>query len=288
MPEQKCGSCSGKVTDTTICWRCVSDLRILLVGADREPGLDWFAARLAEAAYGQARVGARGKRAPGEAAPMPLNVRASNLRAAIARAVAQWHIAAFGTVHGVTLTKACRRLAAEPGTLMGLAAAPSMLRAAEGFGREALRLLNRPPDVYLGPCPAALESGGACGTELWAEDDAVRHVSCRRCNAVHDVDAIRQRLLDRVDAEPQPAATLLRILRWTGRDIRKSDFYDHLKAVPPRVYAHPDGQRNLRRGPDSVALYAWGDVVQAIDGGRENDEGGPAHRTRRRPRRAAS
>jgi hypothetical protein len=171
---------------------------------------------------------------------------------------------------------------------MALDLAPEMIGKATSFGHDALRLINRPPDVYLGPCPATLDSGQTCGTELWAEDDQVQHAVCRRCNAVHDVDEIRQRLLDRVDAEPQPAATLLRILRWTGRDVRKSTFYEKLKTVPPRVYAHADGQRNLRRTADAVPLYAWGDVVAALDDGDEDYENAPSHRRRVRPRRAAS
>jgi hypothetical protein len=281
--ESKCGTC-GSATESVICWRCARDLRHLLVGDDSIPGADWFIVRLNESAYGQGKLGDRFQpREGGESishnftAAVLLRDGSANLR--------RWSEQAFGRRVDAAPEVICHILAHNIGRVMGLDSAPSMMGTLSGFNRKALQAINRPPSVYCGPCRATLHSGETCGYELRAEEDD-QFVECRRCRAIHDVEAIRNDLMSRVYDEPQPAAALLRIMRWLGMDIRKAEFYSRISSVNPRMYAHADGRRNLRREPDSVALYAYRDVLAALnDGDAVSPEDNGTRRQRRRPRR---
>jgi hypothetical protein len=281
--KSKCGVCGAKA-DSPLCWPCAKKLHHALVGHGDSPGLMWYIDRLGESAYGGAKLGCT-KQRRGTETPLPINERPSALLRDITTNLNRWLGLVYGQFAPVPPKIAAHLLAGSVGRIMGLEVAPSMLQTVRGYNAAALRIINRPPEVYCGPCSGTLQSGEPCGYELRAEEDA-QHVVCRRCGAVHDVAEIRADLLDRVYAEPQPADNLLRIIRWFGTDIRRADFYARIRTVNPRMYEHPDGRRNLRREPGSVALYGYGDILAALnDGDAVSPETSGTRRQRRRPRR---
>lgn len=282
MPESaKCGACS-RPADSRLCWTCGKALRVALVGGvDGEPGLAWLFERVFESAYGGARLSGK-SRGSNDTPALSLDERAANLAREIRAAVDRWVAAAAADGARFKSTPlACTWLAHHIGHVMGLESAPTMLADAERFGAESLRIINRKPEVFAGPCRGELTDGTPCGYDLRAEEDQ-RFVTCRRCGTVADVEVIRGELLERAGREPQPADTLLRILRWDGRSIRKLEFAEALRSVTPRMYAHEDGRRNLRREPGSVPLFALDDVVAALAAGAAEETSG-TRRTRRRP-----
>ncbi|AXH46910.1 hypothetical protein I5G67_gp074 [Mycobacterium phage Aminay] len=282
----ECKACKGR-TELVVCWKCAKKLRRLLVGQDDQPGLDWYADRLTEQAYGQAKMGRPQRQSGDRPAPLPFDGRSSDLLAEITAATSAWASARFGTSGRTQFSPAvyCQALARDPGELMKLDEAPQMLQDAERFSARARAAINRPPDIYCGPCPATLENGKVCGTELRA-DEGERFVQCRRCRAMYDVEGIRDRLLAHVDDEPKTAADLLRLFRWLGVDVKRSTFYHRVGRIPPRMFLHKDGSRNMRRLAGSTALYAYSDVraLMAGDGGAQDD--GPASATQRKRTRA--
>ncbi len=281
---RKCGSCGAHASEV-LCWSCAKKLRHALIGNGDQPGLSWFIARLSEAAYGQARLQSGKERRSRGPAPMPLDVRSSDLLRDIAVSTARWVEAVSGSREFLLPTITCQFLAHNITRVMALDIAPTMLADTLRFNAAALRAINRPPDVYLGPCDAVLDSGDKCGFELRAESDA-RYVECGRCHALHDVEAIRERLLSRVDDEPQTVMNLLRLLRLLGYDVAQSSLYARMGKVNPRMYLHTDGRRNLRREPGAVALYAFSDALDAMNyGDDESPKHSGTHRSRRRPRR---
>lgn len=284
MAETVCGACGAKA-DSPLCWPCAKELRHALVGNGDRPGLVWSLDRLAEAAYGEAKLGGT-KQRRGTDTPLLINERTSNLLRDISKNIDRWFALATGRRERVPSRIAVHYLGSQVGHLMGLDFAPSMLKTVQGFNAEAIRIINRPPEVYCGPCQGTLESGEVCGFELRADEDA-RHVTCRRCGATHDVDAIRERLLARVDNEPQPSENIHRILGWVGRPVPRREFRAVIATVTPRMYLQPNGERNLRRLPESVALYAYGDVIAALENPAQDTDSG-SHRRRRRPVRGVN
>lgn len=281
--SNKCGACQAP-TQSRLCWPCTKRLRVVLTGRENEPGLDWLIQRLIEAAYGQAKL-RRGQRGSNGPAPMPLNTRASDLLREITGRVLSWVAEVYPTYGPVNPVAGVRLLARDFSALMEVESAPRILSEADRFRRAVLAVINRPPDVYCGPCPGELEDGTVCGFDLRAEEGE-SFVECRRCHKLHDVEGLRLRLLDHVDDEPKSGADLLRLIRWLGHDIKRSTFYSRLGRVSPRMYLHTDGQRNLRRLPGCVALYSYSDVLAAVvpNPVAEVAEDG-IHRKRRRPRR---
>ncbi|AII27248.1 hypothetical protein PBI_CHEETOBRO_78 [Mycobacterium phage Cheetobro] len=282
----ECRSCGGRA-ELVVCWKCAKRLRRLLVGQDDEPGLDWFAQRLAEQAYGQAKMGRPGRSASGGPAPLPLNQRAAELLAEVTRATASWAGEVFGVDGRAPFSPAayCHAIARDVAGLMAVDGAARMIADADRFNRQASRVINRPPDLYCGPCPNELDDGERCGMDLRAEADE-RMVQCRRCRAVFDVELLRERLLQHVDDEPKSAADLLRLFRWLGVNVPRSTFYYRVNRVPPRMFLHKDGTRNLRRQEGSTPLYAYSDVRAAIACDDDEDQADADRpRKRRRARR---
>ena len=287
--SRQCGVCEGRAsTGGVICWPCANRLRDGLIGGDAgrawsTSGLKWLIPRLEECAYGQSQLGGGGKRGKGDAYPMELNLRAADLLRDIDVALSGWvrDLEPGSTPMGRSRS-AATYLGYQLDQVLALPHVPAIYKAVERFNAAGLKLINREPSVYCGPCSGTLETGEPCGYELSAEEDA-RAVECRRCGAVHDVDEIRARLLGRVDSEPQPAANIHRILGWVGRPVPRREFHAVVATLTPRMYLQSTGERNLRRLPDSVALYAYGDVVAALDNPAQDSDSGAHHRRRRRP-----
>lgn len=262
----KCRACDARHSaGGFICWTCAVRLRDALVGRDDVPGLEWMIRRLEEAAYGQAGKvgGARGK---DDVYPMELNQAAADLLHEIDRAVSGWvrdlepESEPFGRARAGAIFMSYRL-----GDLLGLSHVASILKTVERFNAQVLKMVNRPPSVYCGPCESVLDSGDRCGTELWAEDSDTRWVECRRCGTHADVDEIRSRLLERVKDEVQSLKNWYVVLRWIGRTVQLKAFNEAMVGVQPRVWLQTDGRRNQRSGAGAIPLYSYGDVIDALD-----------------------
>jgi len=242
-------------------------LRDALVGRDDVPGLEWMLSRLEEAAYGLTKIGSAGDQTPGgSSGGLVLNEAAAGLLHEIDRAVAGWVLDLEPSSEPFGRARAgCLYLSYKLGELLNMEHVAAILKTVEAFNARALALINRPPSVYCGPCESLRDSGERCGTELWAEDTDTRWVECRRCGTTVDVEAIRARLLERVADEVQSADNWYSILRWLGRELPRKVYNAALVGVNPRMYLQPDGRRNQRNDAESVPLYAYGDVVAALD-----------------------
>ena len=283
--ETKCRCCFAlNSSGGFLCWACVDRLGDAFLGRGDRPGLTWSIDRLAEAAYGEATLSGGGsKRGQGDEFPMVLNQKAADLLHRIGVQLGRWVIDLEPQAHprgkahssAVFLGKSLSRV-------LSLEHCAAILKEVELFNRDALDLINRPPSRYCGPCQGNLESGEVCGFELRAAEDE-RSVACRRCGAVHDVKEIRDRLLSRIDEHPQSGVMLFDLFQWLGQAPARREFFAKLAMINPRMYLQANGERNLRRLPDSVALYSFGDVVAAINTPTQDSDSGENHRRRRRP-----
>lgn len=265
----KCRACDARHSNGGyICWTCAVRLRDALVGRDDVPGLEWMITRLEEASYGGSSFGdgCSGERGKNNTYPQTLNQAAADLLHEIDRAVAGWvrdlapESEPFGKPRSGVLYLSYRL-----GDLLGLSHVASILKTVERYNAQVLKMVNRPPSVYCGPCESVLESGERCGTELWAEDTDTRWVECRRCGTHADVDEIRAKLLERVQDEVQTLKNWYVVLRWIGRDVQLKSFNAAMVGVQPRVWLQPDGRRNQKSGVGALPLYSYGDVVAALD-----------------------
>lgn len=264
----KCRACDARHSaGGFICWTCAVRLRDALVGRDDVPGLEWMIGRLEEAAYGLTKIGSAGDQTPGgSSGGMVLNEAAADLLHDIDRSVAGWvrdlepDSTPFGRARAGVLYLSYRL-----GDLLGMSHVASILKTAEKYNAQVLKMVNRPPSVYCGPCESVLDSGDRCGTELWAEDSDTRWVECRRCGTSADVEEIRARLLERVKDEVQSLKNWFVVLRWIGREIPLKAFNAAMVGVQPRVWLQPDGRRNQRSGEGSIPLFAYSDVIDALD-----------------------
>jgi len=325
-----CGRCNAP-TDLVICWNCAKVLRRQLIGspgADGDvPGIDWYLIRLEQTAYGGARLGGQAPRTSATSDhPVSFNARAAGQLRETVDKLDEWVHAINGGDLPVELRPPCtvpaafigplalgwRRLPTRwrvtPAGLMAHYLARHMSRLMVYDGAAAMsaeldrrvkacdRIINRPLDVYLGPCPTEfvdatthVPTGEVCATELRAEKDETT-VTCKRCRMVHQVEHIRQWALERVDDEPKSATEMLKLLKWLGTPVPpRSSFYALVARVTPRMYRHRDQRITLRREKGSVALYAYSDVVEALTiaaaARARTEERRTTRRTRRRPRR---
>jgi hypothetical protein len=238
------------------------------MGRDDVPGLEWMISRLEEAAYGQTKIGTGNDQESGESSDFLVlfNEAAAELLHQIDRSVAGWvqdlepDSAPFGRARAGVIF-----LAYKLGDLLALSHVAAILKTVEKYNAQVLKMVNRPPSVYCGPCESVLDSGERCGTELWAEDTDTRWVECRRCGTSADVEEIRAKLLERVRDEVQTLKNWYVVLRWIGRDIRLKDFNESMMGVQPRVWLQPDGRRNQRSGDGAIPLFAYSQVIDALD-----------------------
>jgi hypothetical protein len=111
---------------------------------------------------------------------------------------------------------------------------------------RARRAVDLPPArVYCGPCPD-------CGTDLYAWPERAV-VACRECGARHDVEALREALLDAARGTLATAAEVARALpRLLGRDLSPNTV---------RTWAHAG--KLAKRAPDERGRprYLVGDVI---------------------------
>lgn len=292
-----CKNCEAPA-DLTICWTCAKTLRRHLIGDTDEVGLPWLIARLHESAYGEAKIGRISQRVggQGETPGLPLNMYAARILREITGQINMW--IGLATVPpdfigplpaGVwragrdgVVTDLARNIPA----IMARGDAHGILRRLAAMRAEAMRAIDLPPDMrYVGPCPATFAEGKSkgerCAVGLYVErGDTV--AICPRCKTPHDVEDMQAAALAKVDDEPRTAADMLRLLKYLGREVSKSTFYKHIGPVQPRVYLHTDGRRNQRHEDKASALYAYSDIVAALDAADEREQAAKDKRRNRR------
>lgn len=135
---------------------------------------------------------------------------------------------------------------------------------------KARWLIDRPADRwYAGPCNALVVADGEireCGAELYARSDHGT-VTCRACDALHDVDARRDWLLAAAEDQLANAAVCARAVAWlsdTG-DIKLTPTLIRMWAQRGRLVAkghepYPTGSDPTRTRP----LYRVGDVIDLL------------------------
>ncbi|ASR87246.1 hypothetical protein SEA_LASTHOPE_79 [Mycobacterium phage LastHope] len=264
--EGKCRHCGAEAL-TPLCWSCTRMLRRQLVE------VPWLLRRLHESAYGEAKVARKGgpRVSTGERLPsLPLNTRAADMLRDSARLVSWWEQVRGvdqGGVHDATrVESAARWLAGEPGAMMSHPWAPEALGWVLAWREGAERVIDLPPDTqYAGPCqnvvqPPSMSDAGTplppreCGTPLYVDAEAVV-VECYRCAAVWDVSTLQRQALARIDeAQPRTAADMWRLLKFAGRDVKRSTFYKLMTTVEAHGY-----------DADGSPVYMYRKVVDALD-----------------------
>uniref|UniRef100_A0AAU8GS98 Helix-turn-helix DNA binding domain n=1 Tax=Mycobacterium phage Pharb TaxID=3136626 RepID=A0AAU8GS98_9VIRU len=291
----ECQNCKGTAS-MSLCWPCGKLLRAGLAE------LPWYLDRLAESAYGEAKVARESaKVSTGEKLPgLPLNERASRLLLEARGTLTRWYLAVFAPFgEPVPSGEGCaRKLAGEIGALMRADDAAGMLAEVRRL-REACEVaIDLPPDLqYVGLCAALLPpvdddtEPAECGARMYCRQGDVE-VECRRCRSRWDVAELQAWMLSRVDETLRTQAEMWRLLKWIGRDVPRSTFYRLVAAeVPCRAYRLADGKLTDDPAPSAVAapVYAYSDVVAALDArdAAEAERLAAGRRKRGRPRKPA-
>ncbi|ATS92820.1 hypothetical protein SEA_SULLEY_72 [Mycobacterium phage Sulley] len=265
-PLGRCLHCSAPA-QTFLCWSCVGMLRRQLVE------VPWLLRRLQESAYGEAKVARKGgpRVSTGERLPsLPLNTRAADMLRDAARLVS-WREQVSGVDQGgphdaARVESAARWLSAEPGAMMAHPWAPDALGWVLQWRQDAERVIDLPPDTqYAGPCqnvvqpPSASDAGTPlppreCGTPLYVDAEALV-AECYRCGCSWRVEDLQRQALDRIDeAAPRTAADMWRLLKFAGRDVKRSTFYKLMTTVEAHSY-----------DADGSPVYMYRKVVDALD-----------------------
>ncbi|ASR85671.1 hypothetical protein SEA_AMGINE_71 [Mycobacterium phage Amgine] len=240
-PQGKCLHCSAPV-QAFLCWSCVKMLCRALVE------VPWLLRRLAESAYGEAKVARKGgpRVSTGERLPsLPLNARAADLSRDAARLgawaeqVAGWRPSYLDEPEAAEY--AARYLSSVPGRMMMHPYAPDALRWTLDWRESATKAIDLPPDTtYAGPCQAmvwAKDDRGEplfeqlCGASLYVDAEALV-ADCFRCGASWRVEDLQREALARVDDRPRTAAEMWRLFKFLGRDVPRSSFYHLMTRVP--------------------------------------------------------
>jgi hypothetical protein len=235
----QCDNCQAE-TEAPICWPCAKLLRRQLVE------LPWYLSRLAESAYGGAKLSRRGpKVSRGESLPgLPLNGLAADLLRETAGKLHGWH----GGESIMPPAMVALMLAREPGALQARDDAAEMLRELVRLRGEAEAVVDLPPDsMFVGPC-------GSCGAGLYAEAGAAV-VDCDGCRLRWDVEQLRGYATELAYSTTGTAADMWRIAKWLGRKVSRATFY--------RLVAQLDCSASV--GNDGTSLYRWADVQAALD-----------------------
>ncbi|ASR86351.1 hypothetical protein SEA_AMOHNITION_71 [Mycobacterium phage Amohnition] len=244
-PLGKCLHCSAPV-QSFLCWNCGKMLRRVL--AD----VPWLLRRLAESAYGEAKVARKGgpRVSTGERLPsLPLNSRAADLIRDAARLVRWSEQVAGADCEGPTTPDACegaaRYLGSEVGRMMQHPYSPDALRWSLQWREDATKAVDLPPDTtYAGPCQAprtedvteggvvvrTLLVGGTCGAALYVDAEALV-ADCFRCGTSWRVEDLQREALARVDDRPRTAADMWRLFKFLGREVPRSSFYQLMTTV---------------------------------------------------------
>ncbi|AEK09883.1 peptidase [Mycobacterium phage Pixie] len=290
----ECQNCKGAAS-MTLCWPCGKLLRAGLAE------LPWYLARLAESAYGEAKLGRESaKVSTGEKLPsLPLNERASKLLLECRATLTRWYLAVIPTYsEPVPSGEGCaRKLAGEIGALMRAENAAEMLAEVRRLRGECETAIDLPPDLqYVGLCASLLPpvddytEPAECGARMYCRQGDTE-VVCRRCKSTWDVAELQAWMLSRVDETLRSQAEMWRLLKWIGRDVPRSTFYRLVACeVPCRAYRLADGKLVDDPAPSAVAtpVYAYSDVVAALDArdAAEAERLAAGRRKRGRPRKA--
>lgn len=306
----QCKKCGGR-SELYLCWECGKDIRWLLVGKpverrigsqagfDEQPGIVWYLDRLREAAYRQTRLGrgsAHRKTKPASESDLLPDKRACELRQQIHNTLSIW-VRAITETRGVTFEPLHGRVGANYSAtgadmatwlahhITAVMSEPDAHVLHADLARcckEAARLINRPPELYLGLCkqPRTDENGAevGCGTPLRADYDAA-DVQCGRCKTSYEVDALKAALLCQIEAMLFTGPDLLRILAVIGEPIPSSTWYGSEGRPGVRYRVQPRGWSG------DEPMYVYSDVRAAMM--RRDEPESTTHRRRERVRRSA-
>jgi hypothetical protein len=215
---RRCCVC-GMATGLFLCSTCTAEMNDLLVGsraARGAPGMVWYAERVAEQAYRQAKLAAAG-RVSGTIDGYALLVdrRALDLLGRMREVLRSWAeivsrlngrpdsvplsstLSAFRARSRVLYPEStleavqARYLAAHLNVVAAQCADANRLRSdLMSLSNEARDAINPPPDNFCGPCPTEVGDGKHCDTILYANEDA-SVVRCDKCRVSHDVSLLR-------------------------------------------------------------------------------------------------
>jgi hypothetical protein len=284
-----------------------------VAGYDEQPGIVWYLDKLSEAAYRQTRLGQGSgcrKTKPASESDLLPDKRASALRQQIHNMLSLW-VRAITETRGLTFAPLHT---VEPGFVGPLRAGWRRLGeryAASGADMaiwlshhitavmsepdahvlyadlrraslEAARLINRPPELYLGLCQQPRldddDNEIPCGTPIRADYDA-DDVQCGRCKTSYEVESLKTALLSQIEAMLFTGPDLLRILAVIGEPIPRSTWYGSDGRPGVRYRVQPRGWAG------DEPMYVYSDVRAAM---ARTDETEPVtHRRRERVRRSA-
>jgi hypothetical protein len=268
-------------------------MRELLVGTavDRmipnrvEPGLVWYANRLTEQKHRQSRLGmVSGPRGAGDGFDLLADRRAQVMLDRIATKLDEW----VTTVRPFTQKRPVLPLCATQGHENGQAGtttstdgmrvstrqkahflaehvqrirlrcpdAATMHADVLGLTRDCWSVINRPADMFCGPCPtpSLTERGGLCATMLYTLEHQPT-VQCDKCRCVHDVGTLREAMRDIVSDMLFTGPEIRRLMETRLADpVSKTSFHRMVN----------DG-RLIERGynGDGDPLFTYADVCAA-------------------------
>jgi hypothetical protein len=269
-----CQGCARSVPDAYLCTDCADNLRERLYSVDQlVDDLEIALCRMTRARLDQAGIRVRGA----GSTPLAFNAAASEALSLLHGTLHTWAVAvARANSSRLILPRNLvpvdardpAHIAHARGRIAGLAAwlaerldwvrvhpAVGVLRAEIGYAIDTGHAtIDRAVDLdYAGPCGKELRDG-TCRADLYAPRNADR-VTCRRCNAVHDMAARHRWLLaaarDQLVSAPDASRTLSALL---GKPVT---------AAMIRGYAH---RRRLTQhtGPGRGPLYRLGDIVDVV------------------------
>lgn len=289
---KRCGVCGAQCT-AYLCGGCGREMRELLVGtgvermvANRvEPGLVWYANRLTEQKHRQARLGVvSGPRTAGDGFDLLADWRATVMLGRIDSGLWKWadtvrplvrrgSLPSLGATQGhengsagtttpggfmVTSTGRQARFLAEHVHKIRLRCPDAAAMHADllNLTRDAWSVINRPADMFCGPCPtpSLSERGGLCATMLYTVQGEGT-VQCQKCRATHDVDALRDNMRKVVSDMLFTGPEIRRLMETRLADpVGKTSFHRMVN----------DG-RLIARGynADGDGLYTYADVCEA-------------------------
>lgn len=243
---ESCGTTVGP--DRMLCARHVENL-------EREIGDIPALADALEGVIARVPGGNRGRNGARSAEiPLPFDEDASKARGVLVSTLSAW-CAEIGATP-ISIPTAARMLLRGFATLIvhpEAGEAYDEITAATGHAWHAVD--NKVERVYAGPCE--------CGHDLLARVGRAS-VECRRCKAVHDVDARLEHMRAELDGMPLTVRQIAVFAAWLGKhpDTKRTE-------TKLNVWAHRGKIEAYGRDLAGRPTYAFGEVVRKLDEGTE-------------------
>lgn len=268
-------TCRTPVTSTTLCKPCRETAEQILAETP------WLIDEVRNAYTRQSRFGQPRSRSKALVTPLLVNLSASNVASRIATVLDTWqsraadhlgepvrHPSPVASGHYLLRALTDHRLNA-------WADAGKMLDDLKDIRRDALRVINPPPDKWAaGPCnaPDVTPDGqpGECGAGLYATVGAPT-VTCDKCAAEYDVADRRAWLLKNADDEQVTITVAVRALVTLSDDAHSAGLlhqrirqWAHRNQLMPKRHAYEDSER--------YALYRFGDIRDLLATAARRDQ----------------